>query len=218
MRGRAHRYRARRRRRGAVTRRAGARLVPYHGGLSRRHRYHPVPRLAVPVGLGARWGWRTGAPGHQRAVGARASERRVDRLVAAARRHRRALPDCGNRRGARLQSLRVHRPHRAAVPPAAGTLALPLEEGIPLTVQATPGATVRLRLPWGSSVPLVPDTLAPELPGAVRAFVIDTEPRRRVPVAGRYVGWLPAAALCVDGRTACATLVVTVGADTAMAR
>jgi len=37
-------------------------------------------------------------------------------------------------------------------------------------------------------------------------------------VAGRYVGWLPAAALCVDGRTACATLVVTVGADTAMAR
>src|SRR5216110_2410999 len=73
----------------------------------------------------------------------------------------------------------------------AGTLALPREEGIPLTVQATPGATVRLRLPWGSSVPLVPDTLAPELPGAVRAFVIDTEPRRRVPVAGRYVGWLP---------------------------
>ncbi|HLB81565.1 MAG TPA: hypothetical protein VJJ54_00620, partial [Gemmatimonadales bacterium] len=100
----------------------------------------------------------------------------------------------------------------------AGTLALPREEGIPLTVQATPGATVRLRLPWGSSVPLVPDTLAPELPGAVRAFVIDSEPRRRVPVAGRYVGWLPAAALCVDGRTACATLVVTVGADTAMAR
>src|SRR5216117_1876881 len=121
MRGRAHRYRARRRRRGAVARRAGARLVPYHGGLSRRHRYHPVPRLGVPVGLGARWGWRTGAPGHQRAVGARASERRVDRLVAAARRHRRALPDCGNRRAARLQSLRVHRPHRAAVPPAAGT-------------------------------------------------------------------------------------------------
>src|SRR5207302_9463210 len=98
------------------------------------------------------------------------------------------------------------------------TLALPREEGIPLTVQATPGATVRLRLPWGSSVPLVPDALAPELPAAVRAFVIDSEPRRRVPVAGRYVGWLPAAALCVDGRTACATLVVTVGADTALAR
>jgi len=100
----------------------------------------------------------------------------------------------------------------------AGTLALPLEEGIPLSVHASPGATVRLLLPWGSSVPLVPDTLAPELPGAVRAFVIDTAPRRHVPVAGRYVGWLPAAALCADGRTACATLVVTVGGDTAMAR
>src|SRR2546426_11065303 len=68
----------------------------------------------------------------------------------------------------------------------AGTLALPLEEGIPLSVHASPGATVRLLLPWGSSVPLVPDTLAPELPGAVRAFVIDTAPRRYVPVAGRY--------------------------------
>jgi len=100
----------------------------------------------------------------------------------------------------------------------AGALALPLEEGIPLSVHASPGATVRLLLPWGSSVPLVPDTLAPELPGAVRAFVIDTAPRRHVPVAGRYVGWLPAAALCADGRTACATLVVTVGGDTAMAR
>src|SRR5207302_9197537 len=98
------------------------------------------------------------------------------------------------------------------------TLALPREEGIPLTVQATPGATVRLRLPWGSSVPLVPDALAPELPAAVRAFVIDSEPRRRVPVAGRYVGWLPAAALCVDGRAACATLGGTGGADGALRR
>ena len=100
----------------------------------------------------------------------------------------------------------------------AGRLALPREDGIPLSVLATPGATVRLLLPWGSSVPLVPDTLAPELPGAVRAFVIDTAPRRHVPTAGRYVGWLPAAALCADGRTACATLVATVGADTATAR
>jgi len=100
----------------------------------------------------------------------------------------------------------------------AGTVALPVGEGIPLSVQAAPGATVRLLLPWGSSVPLVPDTLAPELPGGVRAFVIDSMPRRRVPTAGRYVGWLPAAALCADGRTACATLVVTVGADTATAR
>ena len=100
----------------------------------------------------------------------------------------------------------------------AGTLALPAGEGIPLSVQAAPGAMVRLLLPWGSSVPLVPDTLPAELPAGVRAFVIDTAPRRRVPTAGRYVGWLPAAALCADGRTACATLVVTVGADTATAR
>src|SRR5881409_3198007 len=234
MRRRAHRYRARRRRRGAVARRAGARLVPYHGGLSRRHRYHPVPRLGVPVGLGARWGWRTGAPGHQRAVGARASERRVDHLV--------PLPDDtvaqfliaatgGGPDSSRfVYTARIapqFRPPRGRTVwidttsfTPAGTLALPLEEGIPLTVQATPGATVRLQLPWGSSVPLVPDTLAPELPGAVRAFVIDTAPRRRVPTAGRYVGWLPAAALCTDGRTACATLVVTAGggADTATAR
>jgi len=100
----------------------------------------------------------------------------------------------------------------------AGTVALPVGEGIPLSVQAAPGASVRLLLPWGSSVPLVPDTLPAELPGGIRAFVIDTAPRRRVPTAGRYVGWLPAAALCADGRTACGTLVVTVGADTATAR
>jgi len=102
----------------------------------------------------------------------------------------------------------------------AGSLALPLEEGIPLSVRATPGATVRLLLPWGSSVPFVPDTLPAEVPGGVRAFVIDTAPRRHVPEPGRYVGWLPAAALCADGRTACALLVVIAegGADTAKAR
>jgi len=100
----------------------------------------------------------------------------------------------------------------------AGSVELPLAEGIPLSVQATPGASVRLLLPWGSSLPLVPDTAAVGLPGGVRAFVIDTAPRRHAPVAGRYVGWLPAAVLCADGRTACATLAVSVGADTATAR
>ncbi len=100
----------------------------------------------------------------------------------------------------------------------AGSVELPLAEGIPLSVQATPGATVRLLLPWGSTIPLVPDTAPVGLPGGVRAFVIDTTPRRHAPVAGRYVGWLPAAALCADGRTACATLAVSVGGDTATAR
>src|SRR2546426_9197186 len=51
----------------------------------------------------------------------------------------------------------------------AGRLALPRDEGIPLSVLATPGATVRLLLPWGSSVPLVPDTLPADLPVGGRA-------------------------------------------------
>jgi len=65
----------------------------------------------------------------------------------------------------------------------AGAVELPLAEGIPLSVQATPGATVRLLLPWGSSVPLVPDTAPVGLPGGVRAFVIDSAPRPRTPLA-----------------------------------
>jgi N-acetylmuramoyl-L-alanine amidase len=100
----------------------------------------------------------------------------------------------------------------------AGSLVLPLAEGIPLSVQAAPGATVRLVLPWGASVPLVSDTLPTALLGMAGAFVIDSAPRRRASATGRYVGWLPTATLCADGRTACATLVVTVGADTATAR
>lgn len=99
-----------------------------------------------------------------------------------------------------------------------GSLALPAGEGIRLSVDAAPGASVRLVLPWGSSVPLVADTLPAAPPWGVRAFAIDTVSYRASPTAGRYVGWLPAAALCGDGRTACATLVVAVGADTATAR
>lgn len=100
-----------------------------------------------------------------------------------------------------------------------GSLALPAGEGIRLSVDAVPGATVRLMLPWGSSVPLVPDTLPSTPPLGVRAFTVDTAAyHRSSPAAGRYVGWLPAAALCADGRTACGTLVVAAGADTATAR
>ena len=100
----------------------------------------------------------------------------------------------------------------------AGTLVLPHGEGILLSVHATPGAVVRLALPWGSSIPLVPDSLAVELPAGVRAFATDTTAVHLPHAAGRYVGWLPAAAMCAAARTACATLTVTVGADSAFAR
>ena len=99
-----------------------------------------------------------------------------------------------------------------------GALALPLGEGIRLSVDAAPGASVRLVLPWGSSVPLVADSLPAEPPWGVRAFVADTGPYHLPRAAGRYVGWLPSAALCADGHTACASLVVAVGSDTATAR
>jgi N-acetylmuramoyl-L-alanine amidase len=100
----------------------------------------------------------------------------------------------------------------------AGRVALPAGEGIRLSVHATPGASVRLVLPWGSVIPLVPDTLPAEPPWGVRAFVIDTAPSRHQAASGVYVGWLPAAALCADGRTPCATLVVVTGGDSATAR
>jgi len=99
-----------------------------------------------------------------------------------------------------------------------GALALPAGEGILLSVQAAPGASVRLVLPWGSSVPLVPDSLPGEPAWSVRAFVADTAAYRLPPAVGRYAGWLPAAGLCADGGTACATLVVATGGDTATAR
>ncbi|HET7296376.1 MAG TPA: N-acetylmuramoyl-L-alanine amidase, partial [Gemmatimonadales bacterium] len=100
----------------------------------------------------------------------------------------------------------------------AGRLALPAAEGLRLSVHATPGASVHLVLPWGAIVPLVPDTLPAEPPWGVRAFSIDTTPLRRPPAEGRYAGWLPAAALCTDGRTACASLMVVANGDSVVAR
>src|SRR5439155_4925070 len=99
-----------------------------------------------------------------------------------------------------------------------GTLALPAGEGIRLAVRAAPGADVRLLLPWGSTVPLLPDSLPAEPPRGVRAFVADTVTYPLPPATGRYVGWLPAAARCPDGRTACGTLEVAAGGDTARVR
>jgi N-acetylmuramoyl-L-alanine amidase len=99
-----------------------------------------------------------------------------------------------------------------------GHLALPAGEGIPLRVDAAPGAVVRLVLAGGASIPLVRDSLPAEPPWGVRAFAIDTPAYHRPPTTRGYVGWLPATALCTDERTGCATLVVVVGGDTAAAR
>src|SRR5438874_1923136 len=99
-----------------------------------------------------------------------------------------------------------------------GTLALPLGEGIRLAVRAAAGATVRLRLPWGAVIPFVPDTLPAEPAWGVRAFTTDPAAHRLPAEPDRYVAWLPAAALCGDGVTECATLQVAAGPDTATAR
>jgi N-acetylmuramoyl-L-alanine amidase len=100
----------------------------------------------------------------------------------------------------------------------AGTLAFPPGEGIRLAVRAAPGATVQLRLPWGATVPFVPDTLPAEPAWGVRAFTTTTASYRLPAAPDRYVAWLPAAALCRDGTMACATLVVTRDADSSLAR
>lgn len=99
-----------------------------------------------------------------------------------------------------------------------GSVTLPAGEGIPLRVDAAPGAAVWLALPGGASIPLVPDSLAAEPPWGGRVFAIDTAGYRRPTTAGGYVGWLPAASLCSDGRTACATLVVVASGDSTTAR
>src|SRR5207253_9229302 len=50
-----------------------------------------------------------------------------------------------------------------------GTLTLPAGEGIRLTARAAPGAAVRLRLPWGAILALVPDPLPAAPARGVRA-------------------------------------------------
>ena len=99
-----------------------------------------------------------------------------------------------------------------------GTLALPLGEGIRLAAHVAPGATVRLRLPWGATIPFIPDTLPGEPAWGVRAFATTATAYRLPPAADRYVAWLPAAPLCPDGKSACATLEAVVGPDTVTAQ
>ena len=92
------------------------------------------------------------------------------------------------------------------------TLAFPAGEGIRLSVRATPGARVRLRMEGKQDVVwFVPDTL-PEAPAwGVRAFGTDTTAYRLPPAADRYVAWFPAQPLCD------AIVEVMIGTDTARA-
>ena len=77
------------------------------------------------------------------------------------------------------------------------TLALPAGEGIRLSVRATPGARVRLRVEGSTQVTwFVPDTLPGEPAWGIRAFGTDTSAYRLPPDADRYVAWLPAQPLC----------------------
>lgn len=77
------------------------------------------------------------------------------------------------------------------------SLAFPEGEGIRLSVRATPGARVRLRMEGQSGVTwFVPDTLPEEPAWGVRAFGRDTAAYHLPPAADRYVAWLPARPLC----------------------
>ena len=92
------------------------------------------------------------------------------------------------------------------------SLAFPAGEGIRLSVRATPGAQVRLRMEGRKTqVLFVPDTLPAEPAWGVRAFGTDTTAFRLPPAADRYVAWLPAEPLCD------AIVEVIVGTDTARA-
>lgn len=74
----------------------------------------------------------------------------------------------------------------------------PADEFLPISVRAAEGATVRLLLPGGASVPLTPEAAADEVPWGIRAFDRDTgnlvTPRR----ATRYLGALRGRALGGD--------------------
>jgi N-acetylmuramoyl-L-alanine amidase len=91
------------------------------------------------------------------------------------------------------------------------TLVLPAGEGIRLSVRATPGVRVQLRIDGRGSIPFVTDTLPDEPAWGVRAFGTDTIAYRLPPAADRYVAWLPAQYVCD------AVVEAVVGTDTARA-
>jgi len=74
----------------------------------------------------------------------------------------------------------------------------PADEFLPVSVRAAEGATVRIRLPDGTLIPLVPESVPEEVPWGVRAFDHDTTnlvtPRR----AERYLGAIRGRALGED--------------------
>lgn len=110
----------------------------------------------------------------------------------------------------------------------AGPAWWPAEENLPLSLRATEGAEVRLRLPDGTLVPLAPDPGPGEVPWGIRAFDRDTAnltaPRQRGrfvgAIRGDALGFAPAPALGVTAEGCCASPVPVVveailGADTA---
>ncbi|HUR93629.1 MAG TPA: N-acetylmuramoyl-L-alanine amidase [Gemmatimonadales bacterium] len=79
-----------------------------------------------------------------------------------------------------------------------GQLWLSRGEYVPLSVRASEGAEVRLRLPDGTVVPLTPQPRPLEVPAAVRAFERDTNRLQTPIVRDRYVGLLRGRAVGPD--------------------
>ncbi len=102
----------------------------------------------------------------------------------------------------------VHAVRRARRPPPAeglwvdsasfaprGRAWVPRDEPVRLLVRATAGASARLRLADGGTIPLVPDPDVDDVPPGIRAFDRDSANLRARPVAGRYVGVVQGRAL-----------------------
>ncbi|MBK7349119.1 MAG: N-acetylmuramoyl-L-alanine amidase [Gemmatimonadetes bacterium] len=100
----------------------------------------------------------------------------------------------------------IHRPVRYQPPAAAVWLDStsvspasrawwPAEEYLPVSVRAAAGSEVRLVLPDGTRVPLVPDHAPGEVAWGIRAFDRDTTRLAQPPQADRYVGMLRGRAL-----------------------
>jgi len=74
----------------------------------------------------------------------------------------------------------------------------PADEFLPVSVRASEGATVRIRLPDGTVIPLVAESTPEEVPWGVRAFDHDTANLVTPRKAERYVGVIRGRALGED--------------------